>query len=60
MAQGNFGTVYNAGYKNTDIVVDYSQFTNSFFLGANSDISPMSFTGYLKEVKFFSVYHGFY
>lgn len=34
-------------------------FTNTFFLGANSDILPMSFSGYLKEVQFFSVYHGF-
>lgn len=58
MAGGNFGAVYGVGYKNTDTVVKYALFVNTIYLGADSDITPKSFSGYLKEVKFYTIYHG--
>jgi hypothetical protein len=40
--------------------VKYGYFSNIIYLGAYSDISPQSFTGYLKEIRFFTTYHGIY
>lgn len=47
-------TALNAGYSNTLPYVNYASFSNIIYLGADSDISPGSFTGYLKEVKIFN------
>jgi hypothetical protein len=59
VAQSNTGTVLNAGYSNTQPVVNYGLFVNIIYLGADSDITPGSFYGYLKEVKIFNVFHSF-
>lgn len=59
LAQTNFGSVYLAGYDNTQSTVTYTAFTNTIYLGAYNDNNPQSFTGYMKEFKLFTVFHGF-
>lgn len=49
----------DAGYKNTNVVVNYNYFQNRIYIGANSDQNPQSFTGYLKEFKLLTKYHSF-
>lgn len=59
LAQSNNGAVLNTAYSNNKPVVNYGKFTNILYLGADSDVSPQSFTGYLKEVKLFSNFRSF-
>lgn len=58
MAVGNFGQVKDAGNKNSDTVINYSHFINTIYLGSLSDFNPESFSGYMKEVKIYNLYHG--
>eukprot|EP00347_Sterkiella_histriomuscorum_P007679 403347989 len=58
MSTSNFGSVMNAGYSKTQPVVKYGYFQNMIYLGAFNDINPQSFSGYLKDVRVFTVYHG--
>jgi len=51
--------VLDAGYKNSDAASVYPFFINTIYLGAYSDMTPKSFTGYLKDVKLITAYHGF-
>lgn len=53
------GTVYQGGYDNTKTKTTYTLFSNTIYLGAYNDIDPQSFTGYLKEFKIFSKFHGY-
>ncbi len=41
----------------TNLVTFYPFFINTIYLGAHSDSTPKSFTGYLKEFKFLTAYH---
>lgn len=53
------GIVYQAGYDNSKPATSYSLFSNTIYLGAFNDIDPQSFTGFLKEFKMFTKFHGY-
>ena len=59
ISNSNLGTVYNAGYSNTQPYVFSPFFFNTIYLGGYSDLNPQSFTGVLKELKIFTKFHGF-
>ena len=59
MSSSNMGSVLQAGYDNSKPVKSYSYFSNSIYLGAFNDIEPQSFTGFMKEFKLFTKFHGF-
>ena len=59
IAPGRSATVVQVATSNSVLVTNYDYYLGFMYLGALDDYTPKSFSGYLKEVKFFKVYHSY-
>ena len=58
MAVGRAGAAHRGGHSDAHAKVPYTgAFSNTLYVGALDEATPLSFTGYMKELKVFNVFH---